>query len=64
MTSNINGVMLQGFHWFLKGQHPDGRNLWRFLKDEADNLRNAGFYAVWGNFGDMIQLFQTILYSV
>ena len=41
MPTNLNGVMLQGFHWFLKGQLPDGWNLWRFLKNEADNLRNA-----------------------
>lgn len=47
MSTNVNGVMLQGFHWFLKGQFPDGRHLWRFLKDEADNLRAAGFDAVW-----------------
>lgn len=47
MSTNVNGVMLQGFHWFLKGQFPDGRHLWRFLKDEAANLRAAGFDAVW-----------------
>lgn len=49
MATNVNGVMLQGFHWFLKGTPPapDGRHLWQFLKDEADNLRAAGFDAVW-----------------
>jgi alpha-amylase len=49
MTTTINGVMLQGFHWFLKGTlpAPDGRHLWQFLKDEAENLRAAGFDAIW-----------------
>lgn len=47
MSTNINGVMLQGFHWFLKGTLPDGRHLWKFLKDESDNLHAAGFDAVW-----------------
>ncbi|MEA5115627.1 MAG: alpha-amylase [Geobacteraceae bacterium] len=47
MTADVNGVMLQGFHWFLKSQFPDGRNLWKFFSDEADNLRAAGFDAVW-----------------
>ncbi|MEB3242713.1 MAG: alpha-amylase [Cyanobacteriota bacterium] len=43
----MNGVMLQGFHWFLKGTLPDGRHLWQVLIDEADHLRDAGFDAVW-----------------
>ncbi len=47
MSDTVNGVLLQGFHWFLKAQFPDGRNLWRFLRDEADELRAAGFDAVW-----------------
>jgi alpha-amylase len=47
MSTNVNGVMLQGFHWFLKGQLPNNRHLWQFLADEAENLRNAGFDAVW-----------------
>lgn len=47
MSDDLNGVMLQGFHWFQKGVPSDGRKLWTFLKDEADGLREAGFDAVW-----------------
>jgi alpha-amylase len=47
MANQVNGVMLQGFHWFLKGELPDGRHLWGFLKDEAQTLRDAGFTSVW-----------------
>ena len=47
---NINGVMLQGFHWFLKRtEFPNsgGRKLYNFLKDEAANLRAIGIDSIW-----------------
>jgi alpha-amylase len=46
---NPNGVMMQGFHWFLKHNFPgsNGRSLWRFLGDEAAALKRAGVDAVW-----------------
>jgi alpha-amylase len=45
----MNGVLLQGFHWFLPGNFPgsNGRRLWQFLKDEADHYREVGIDAVW-----------------
>ncbi|MBD2473076.1 alpha-amylase [Nostoc sp. FACHB-145] len=49
MSAEVNGVMLQGFHWFLKPNFPNsnGRSLWKFLKDEAEHFRNIGIDAVW-----------------
>lgn len=50
MSANLNGVMLQGFHWFLKRDAfpgSNGRSLWKFLGDEADHLRRVGVDAVW-----------------
>ncbi len=38
-----NGVMLQAFHWYTKGEGW----LWNWLRMEASNLANAGFTAVW-----------------
>jgi len=38
-----NGVMLQVFHWYSKG---DGW-LWNWLREEASNLAKAGFTAVY-----------------
>ncbi|PSR53806.1 alpha-amylase [Adhaeribacter arboris] len=45
----MNGVMFQGFHYFLDKTFPEsnGRNLWEFLKDEAAYLSRSGIYAVW-----------------
>jgi alpha-amylase len=49
MSANINGVMLQGFHWFLRSEFPESRNrsLWQFLRDEANHLRTIGIDAIW-----------------
>jgi alpha-amylase len=49
MSNYINGVMFQGFHWFLRHDFPgsNNRSLWEFLRDEADHLRDAGMDAVW-----------------
>src|SRR5687767_3534465 len=50
MSANLNGVMLQGFHWFLKRDAfpgAGGGSLWRFLGDEAERLKRAGVDAVW-----------------
>lgn len=45
----MNGVLFQGFHWFLATNFPgsNGRNLWQFLAGEADHLRSIGITAVW-----------------
>lgn len=45
----MNGVLFQGFHWYLRMDFPGsgGRNLWQFLADEADHLRSIGIDAVW-----------------
>jgi alpha-amylase len=45
----MNGVLLQGFHWFLEPNFPqsNGRTLWRFLKDQADHYRSIGIDAIW-----------------
>ncbi|RYG49652.1 MAG: alpha-amylase, partial [Chitinophagaceae bacterium] len=45
----MNGVLFQGFHWFLATNFPgsQNRNLWQFLADEADHLRAIGITAVW-----------------
>src|SRR5688500_3577956 len=50
MSANLNGVMLQGFHWFLKRDSfpgAGGGSLWKFLGDEAERLRRVGVDAVW-----------------
>ena len=49
MTDHLNGVLLQGFHWFLKSNFPGSgnRSLWKFLDEEADHLRKIGITAVW-----------------
>jgi alpha-amylase len=39
----VNGVMLQGFHWYSKG---DG-SYWNELNSNAQDLSQAGFTAVW-----------------
>ena len=49
MPDEINGVILQAFHWF---QDPDdaihgGVPLWVFLKERAGELRALGIDAVW-----------------
>ena len=38
-----NGVMMQYFHWYT----PADGSLWRQLTDEAGQLAQAGFTAVW-----------------
>jgi len=40
---NINGVMMQFFHWYLA---PDG-SLWNEFKGQIPKLKEAGFTAVW-----------------
>ncbi len=49
MLENINGVMLQGFHWFLDkdDQYQGGDPLWDFLGNQADHFRDIGVDAVW-----------------
>lgn len=49
MPPSINGVMFQGFHWFLRSDFPEsnGRNLWQFLRDEAEHFRRVGIDAIW-----------------
>jgi alpha-amylase len=49
MAADTNGVMLQGFHWFLRLDFPESndRSLWEFLRDEADHYRAVGIDAVW-----------------
>jgi len=39
----INGVMMQYFHWYLPG---DG-SLWNQLKNNAQELADAGITALW-----------------
>ncbi len=41
--NDVNGVMLQAFHWHL----PDDGSLWRRLEERAEELAAAGFTAVW-----------------
>ena len=49
MSDELNGVILQAFHWFLDpedafhGQMP----LWSFLEQQAAELRSLGIDAVW-----------------
>ncbi len=40
---NDRGVILQSFHWYS----PADGTLWKTLSDEAEQLRTAGFSAVW-----------------
>ncbi|WP_146005844.1 alpha-amylase [Fischerella thermalis] len=50
MSSELNGVMLQGFHWFLQENSfpgSQGRKLWQFLRDEAPHYRSIGIDAIW-----------------
>lgn len=50
MPAELNGVMLQAFHWFLQRDTfpgSNGRSLWRFLGDEADHFRDIGIDAIW-----------------
>lgn len=42
-VNDVNGVMLQFFHWFL----PDDGTLWRQFEERAEELAAAGFTAVW-----------------
>jgi alpha-amylase len=42
-VNDVNGVMLQFFHWFL----PADGTLWRRLEERAEELADAGFTAVW-----------------
>jgi len=39
----MNGMMLQGFSWYLP---PDGQH-WRRMAERADNLASLGFTAAW-----------------
>ncbi|NES86638.1 MAG: alpha-amylase [Moorea sp. SIO2B7] len=41
--SQINGTMMQFFHWYIPA---DGK-LWNEFKDKATELANAGFTAMW-----------------
>ena len=38
-----NGTMIQFFHWYV----PDDGSLWNQLSEQAENLANLGFNAVW-----------------
>ena len=39
----INGVMMQSFHWYS----PGGGTLWQMLQTQAPDLAKAGFTALW-----------------
>jgi alpha-amylase len=41
--TNINGTMMQFFHWYIS---PDG-NHWENVKNSAQDLANAGITALW-----------------
>lgn len=41
--AELNGVMMQYFHWYIP---PDG-NLWNEFKERAPDLAEAGFTSVW-----------------
>ncbi len=43
MSNALNGVLFQGFHYYV----PRDPGLWRFLASEADHLRAIGIDAVW-----------------
>src|SRR5687767_11542329 len=47
--SELNGAMLQAFHWFMKPDETAGSagRLWPFLAARADDLRALGIDAVW-----------------
>ena len=38
-----NGVLLQGFHWYIKPEE----NLWKKLKENVDEYKQLGFSALW-----------------
>lgn len=40
---SLNGVIFQSFEWYT----PDGGQFWRSLEKRAEDLRTAGFTAVW-----------------
>ncbi|MEH2143538.1 hypothetical protein [Nostoc sp.] len=41
--AQLNGVMMQYFHWYIP---PDG-NLWNELKQKVKELADAGITSVW-----------------
>lgn len=41
--NEMNGVMMQYFHWYIKSED----NLWEKIKSEAQNLAEAGFTSLW-----------------
>ncbi|MEL6381403.1 MAG: alpha-amylase [Cyanobacteria bacterium J06626_18] len=41
--ANINGVMMQYFHWYI----PSGGTLWKEVQQNAQELAQAGFTAMW-----------------
>lgn len=41
--SEINGVMMQCFHWY----YPSGGQLWNEIQQSAPSLADAGFTALW-----------------
>lgn len=45
----MNGVLLQGFHWFFPAGSlsANKRRLWQFLQEEADWYRAIGIDAIW-----------------
>ena len=38
-----NGVLLQGFHWYIKPEE----KLWKKLKENVDEYKQLGFSALW-----------------
>ncbi len=42
-SAEYNGTMMQWFHWYIP---PDGQH-WNRLKDEVDNLADAGITGLW-----------------
>jgi alpha-amylase len=49
MSQSTNGVAFQFFHWFLDkdDSYQNKKNLWVFLKEEAEHLREIRIDAVW-----------------
>ena len=41
--SDLNGVMMQYFHWYL----PADGSLWAQLADKSDELAQSGITALW-----------------
>ncbi|MEH6873862.1 MAG: alpha-amylase, partial [Candidatus Competibacter sp.] len=41
--TELNGVMMQYFHWYS----PDDGSLWDEVSSRADALAQAGFTALW-----------------